>query len=190
MAAPSESRSTRAELLESLLARHGSALRRQAARNVQRPADAEDALHDACVQFLRAYDEPADLDRAFAWMRLTVKRCAWAIGYRASRRFETAETLVAGEPLPAEERHPAAIPVDDRPGPAELVERSCSLAQRWRLLTRLKPDERTALILLGFGFSYREIAERQGWTYTKVNRCLSEGRERLHRLDVDESQSE
>ena len=29
------------------------------------------------------------------------------------------------------------------------------------------------------GYSYAEICERCGWTYTKVNRCLAEGRARL-----------
>jgi DNA-directed RNA polymerase specialized sigma24 family protein len=34
---------------------------------------------------------------------------------------------------------------------------------------------------LALGYSYREIAERQGWTYTKVNRCVAEGRAALRR---------
>jgi DNA-directed RNA polymerase specialized sigma24 family protein len=29
------------------------------------------------------------------------------------------------------------------------------------------------------GLSYTEIGELRGWTYTKVNRCLSEGRAAL-----------
>ena len=32
------------------------------------------------------------------------------------------------------------------------------------------------------GYSYAEICELCGWTYTKVNRCLAEGRARLYRL--------
>ena len=43
---------------------------------------------------------------------------------------------------------------------------------------RLKPDERRALVLRGEGYSYAEICELNGWTHTKVNRCLTEGRER------------
>lgn len=43
-------------------------------------------------------------------------------------------------------------------------------------LRRLKPHERRALRLQAAGYSYREIAELSGWTYTKVNRCISEGR--------------
>jgi DNA-directed RNA polymerase specialized sigma24 family protein len=29
------------------------------------------------------------------------------------------------------------------------------------------------------GFSYKEIAARRGWTYTKTNRCITEGRAAL-----------
>jgi hypothetical protein len=41
---------------------------------------------------------------------------------------------------------------------------------------RLKPQEVQALVLRAEGLSYREICEETGWTYTKVNRALSEGR--------------
>jgi DNA-directed RNA polymerase specialized sigma24 family protein len=53
---------------------------------------------------------------------------------------------------------------------------------RARALRRLKPDERRALVLKAEGFSYAEICELNGWTYTKVNRCLAEGRARLRQL--------
>ena len=43
-------------------------------------------------------------------------------------------------------------------------------------------DVKTERAVLAFGFSYREIMARQGWTYTKVNRCLSEGRAALREL--------
>jgi DNA-directed RNA polymerase specialized sigma24 family protein len=46
----------------------------------------------------------------------------------------------------------------------------------------LKPQERLALFLQGQGYSYAEIQRLCGWTYTKVNRCLAEGRERLREL--------
>ena len=50
-----------------------------------------------------------------------------------------------------------------------------------RRFEALKPDQRTALILLGLGCSYAEIGALRGWTYTKVNRCISEGRAALRR---------
>jgi DNA-directed RNA polymerase specialized sigma24 family protein len=51
-----------------------------------------------------------------------------------------------------------------------------------RRLRRLKPDERTALGMLAAGLSYKEIGELRGWTHTKVNRCLSEGRTALRQM--------
>jgi RNA polymerase sigma factor (sigma-70 family) len=144
--------------------------------HARRPADAEDALQDACLQFLRYYDGPPD--QAILWMQVVVKRCAWAIARRASRVRE------AGFQLPADggegETHEFE-PLDERPCPAEALERDQLIAERLELLARLKRDERTALVLLALGYSYREIAERQGWTYTKVNRCVAEGRAALRR---------
>jgi DNA-directed RNA polymerase specialized sigma24 family protein len=32
------------------------------------------------------------------------------------------------------------------------------------------------------GYSYREIGEITGWTHTKINRCIAEGRARLRQL--------
>jgi len=47
----------------------------------------------------------------------------------------------------------------------------------------LKPDQRSALILilLGLGCPSREIGARREWTYTKVNRCVAEGRSALRK---------
>ncbi len=169
----------RAALLDRLLARHGAKLRRQAARNSSCSVDAEDALQDACVQFLRAYNGPADLSAALPWLLLAVKHSAWKLGARRRR----CEALVALDSTGAPDgERPALTAVDERPGPAERAERSERLAERRFALARLKPDERTALTLFALGYSYREIAARQGWTYTKVNRCLAEGRDRLRAL--------
>ena len=49
-------------------------------------------------------------------------------------------------------------------------------------MRRLKRDEARALMLKAEGLSYNEIGERLGWTYTKVNRCITEGRRRFMRL--------
>ena len=169
----------RAALLDCLLHRYGANLRRQAAKNSSCSADAEDALQDACVQFLRSYSGPAELSAALPWLLLAVKHSAWKLGARRRR----CEALVALSPTdaPVGER-PALTALDERPGPAERAERSEHLAERRSALAQLKPDERTALLLFALGFSYREIMARQGWTHTKVNRCLSEGRARLRAL--------
>src|SRR5262249_22063507 len=43
----------------------------------------------------------------------------------------------------------------------------------------LKPDEAKALMLKAHGLSYQEIGRRFGWTYTKTNRAITEGRRRF-----------
>jgi DNA-directed RNA polymerase specialized sigma24 family protein len=74
----------------------------------------------------------------------------------------------AGDPLAAVEA-PA-------PDPAARYER---VAVARHALARLKANERLAIVLQAQGYSYAEICDACGWTYTKVNRCLAEGRARL-----------
>jgi hypothetical protein len=66
--------------------------------------------------------------------------------------------------------------VEERLESAERVERSAEV------MRRLKRDEAKALMLKAEGLSYVEIGERLGWTYTKVNRCITEGRRRFMKL--------
>lgn len=171
----------RGEMLCQLLERDAFRLRSQARLHAQRPSDAEDALQDACVQFLRYYDGPSE--EALRWMYVVVKRCAWAIGRRASRTRELGYEV---SPADGEGEERELLPVDDGFGPAEIVERGEAVSERIALLDGLKPDERRALLLLALGYSYKEIAAGQGWTHTKVNRCVAEGRADLRRRVADQ----
>ena len=61
-------------------------------------------------------------------------------------------------------------------------------------MRELKPDERRALMLFyamdggqGDGGRYRRIMRATGWSYAKVNRCLTHGRATLRALLVHES---
>lgn len=175
---PSAGTARRSHILNVLLTRHRPALKRQAAKHSTRPTDAEDALQDACVQFLTHYDGPAATD-ALRWMMLVTKRCAWAKGDRPDREVlsELSCTDAPGEP-----GCPVLIAEADAEfDPAHLIERLEHDADRLAALERLKRDERTALLLLGLGLSYAEIAAKQHWTKTKVNRCLAEGRDALRK---------
>ena len=166
----------RGQMLCQLLDQDGAKLRSQARLHAQRPADAEDALQDPSVAFLRYYDGPAE--EALRWMYVVLKRCAWAIGRRSSRVREMGYELPSADGA-GEEREIVAI--EDGPGPAQAAERSQLASQRLAELDELKPDEHRALLLLGMGYSYREIGQGLGWSYTKVNRCISEGRAELRK---------
>jgi RNA polymerase sigma factor (sigma-70 family) len=163
----------RAAILESALAEGRAALRRQALRHSPGEAEAEEALQEASLDFLRAYDGPAGLD-AVRWLQIAIKHRAWEQG--RNRRSWLARTAI--EWVDGQERQLAASVAD----PGERAERAEAVEQFFAALAQLKPDERTALLLLGLGCSYREICERQGWTHTKVNRCLAEGRAALRVL--------
>jgi hypothetical protein len=63
--------------------------------------------------------------------------------------------------------------VDEQVASSERVQRSAEA------LRALKPDEAKALMMKAHGLSYEEIGERNGWTYTKVNRAITEGRKRF-----------
>jgi hypothetical protein len=67
-------------------------------------------------------------------------------------------------------------------GPAEQVERREDVARAREALRTLKPAELRALSLLAEGYSYVEICEMTGFSHTKVNRVLAEGRSRFREL--------
>ena len=176
-------REQRAQLLDRLLRSEGVRLARHVRFHSERDQDAEDALGDACVQFLRFY-EGAEGTEALRWMFLVSKRCAWAISRRRRGRESLRPIVTEGDGEEA-----AIVVAEERAGPAELAERSAETARIIALIERLRPDERTALILFGLGCSYAEIAELRGWSYTKVNRSLSEGRARIRRDPGEEGES-
>jgi RNA polymerase sigma factor (sigma-70 family) len=164
----------RARVLGRLLATRGEHLGRQVRRHSPRVEDAEDALADACVQFMRHYTGPSSLDDALRWMLLVCKRCAWEIARQRRKRDEIAPRLSL------DEVGEGVVPtVNDA---AELVERGEEVNEVTAAIDGLAPDERAALLLFGLGFSYQEIAARQGWSYAKVHRRLSDGRARVRRM--------
>jgi RNA polymerase sigma factor (sigma-70 family) len=167
----------RQRLLEELLKSKAGYLRRQAIRHSRSAEGAEEALQEAAVQFMRSF-EGESTEHGVAWMMTTVKRCAWAITRKGRRRQPLALSVTDVE----DREEISFVARDDRPGPAALAERHSEHAETVRAFERLKPDERMALLMLGLGCSYEEIQARRGWTRTKVNRCLAEGREAIRKM--------
>jgi RNA polymerase sigma factor (sigma-70 family) len=158
-------------------ARNETALRRTARRYSLCADDAEDALQRGLEILLRKApsDDPRQLIK---WTQTVVKHEALAI------RRERERTLAGPAALEAErnaEDWVALLPARTD-GPPELVERREAIARSREALQALKPHELRALTLLAEGYSYVEIGEITGYSQTKINRCLAEGRERFRKL--------
>ncbi|MEO8091573.1 MAG: sigma-70 family RNA polymerase sigma factor [bacterium] len=149
-----------------LIASARPALLRSARRYSLCPDDAEDALQRS-LEILITKGPAVELPRLAAWMQVVIRREALAL--RRQR-----ERCGAGE-------EPDRLRCES-PGPLELLFQQERAARAGRLLARLKPQERRAIALQAEGYSYAEIQAITGWTYTKVNRCLAEGRVRLRSL--------
>lgn len=161
-----------------MLQEHHRLLLHRARLHSADPADAEDALNEASLAFLRNYNGPPGED-ALNWLKAVTKYTAWSL----SRDF-------------AERRDRPRMRAKQPDGPARTFEADERLRAREALgdllrhLQRLKPDERTALVLLGFGFTYREIAELRSWSRRKTARCIFEGRRRLRTIARGEAKNE
>jgi RNA polymerase sigma factor (sigma-70 family) len=151
------------ELVLELASRHASSMLAVGRRYSLCADDAHDACQRALEILLRRADS-LDPEGAPAWLRTVVKHEALAI--RAARRRIVGPAEVDLDRTEACELAPA----HERAVDGERMGRSTEA------LSRLKPQEVRALVLKARGYSYNEICEITGWTYTKVNRCLTEGR--------------
>ena len=143
-----------------LIGSHGPAFRRTARRFSLCADDAEDAFAQA-VEILLTKAPDGDSGRLAAWMHVVTRREALAVR-RARERLLGAAAV--------------AEPPSEAPGPAEWAERRERITHSAAALAALKPQERRALALKAEGYSYAEMQALTGWTYTKVNRCMAEGR--------------
>ena len=161
-----------AELAVALYREHGGYLMAIATRNAGGSVPVgEEALQEAMISFLRAFD-PGRGAPPLAWLTLTLKRECWRRYGR--ERYDRRLDHEVGE-----DDEPGTM-LEQLPSPGESLEERLAGLHEGRLrLGRLRPDERTGLGLFAAGFSYKEIGARQGWTYTKVNRCIREGRVQL-----------
>lgn len=158
-------RPTRAEIdpaaLE-LIARHGPQILATARRYSLNADDAEDAYQRG-LEILLTKAPTTRPEELVPWLKTVVKHEAFAIRRQRER----------------------ATPVDD-PGVLDReahehdTDERAARYERLRLgaeaLKRLKPQEVRCLLLRAEGYSYKQICEITGYSYTKVNRCLTEGR--------------
>ena len=162
----------RARAAEQVLSRHSALLRRTARRVSICADDAEDALQRA-TEIMLTKAPSCDLDRLVAWMRVVTRNEALAVRRARERGIGYGGPERDGDRLDSL--------VGEHPDPAELAERGEWIAEARAALAKLKPAERLAILLQAQGYSYGEICALCGWTYTKVNRSLAEGRAKLRR---------
>jgi len=148
-----------------LVTRSSSRFKRYALRYSLCPADAEDA-YQRSLEILLQKAPTADRGELRAWLHTVIKHEALAL--RRQR-----ERALAGGDDPPEPVSDAAPALDERASGRERVRLTAEA------LAHLKPSELQCMLLKALGYSYDEIAERTGYSWTKVNRSLTEGRRRF-----------
>ena len=161
------SRPGRGEIDEAALAlvtRHGRQIMATARRYAATPEDAEDAYQRG-LEILLTKAPTAREDELIPWLKTVVKHETFAL-----RRQRDRHSPVTDDGHLSDRPTSAAITHDQ----AERLER---LSQGAEALRELKAHEIRAMVLKAEGYSYREICNLTGWSYTKVNRLLVEGRQ-------------
>src|SRR5215208_1048619 len=146
-----------------LLRRRGAEILATARRYSASADDAEVAYQRGLEILITKAPTTAE-DELVPWLKTVVKHEAFSIRRQRERAAPVTDDGELRDPP-----EPAGTPHDR----SERYER---LRQGAEALGRLKPQEVRALLLKAEGYSYREICAITGWTYTKVNRCLTEGR--------------
>jgi RNA polymerase sigma factor (sigma-70 family) len=151
------------ELVLHTVATQAESLLRTAYRNSLCEDDAHDAYQRAMEILLRRA-RTLDPASAHKWLHVVVKRESLEI--RRSRLGSVALETIDFELHSASEVST----------PEERVLNIDRSKRATEALRRLKPQELRAMWLKAVGHSYAEIAETTGYSPTKVNRCLTEGR--------------
>jgi RNA polymerase sigma factor (sigma-70 family) len=157
-----------------IVAQHESSLKRTARRYSLDAEDAEDAYQRA-LEIVLTKAPTTDLRELIRWTQTVTKHEAMAV--RESRQ-RTAGYRAAST-RPGDGTDPVALIPATADGPDERAERNEAIARSREALKALKPAELRALTLLAEGYSYAEIGELTGFSQTKINRLLAEGRNRF-----------
>ena len=146
-----------------LVARHGSQILATARRYAATAEDAEDAYQRG-LEILLTKAPTSHEEDLIPWLKTVVKHEAFSLRRQRERHSPVTDDGRLGDrPTSAAFTH-------------EQAARFEQLSQGAEALGELKPNEVRALVLRAEGYSYREIGELTGWSYTKVNRLITEGR--------------
>ena len=129
--------------------------------------DAEDA-YQRSLEILLTKAPTARRDELRPWLHTVIKHEALALRRQRERAVSVDDETAGADAVPATDREP-----DEAATSRERVHRTAEA------LGGLKPSEMQCMILKALGYSYDEIAARTGFSWTKVNRSLTEGRRRF-----------
>ncbi len=175
---PDRGEAARKRAAVEMIANHEQVLRQTARRYSLCADDAEDA-YQRTLEIILTKAPTGQVRKLIAWAQTVTKHEALAIRRERERLLGVGAPAGAGAG-PAVD-WVALIPAGGD-SPDEQAERREAVARSREALQALKPAELRALTLLGEGYSYAEIGELTGFSHTKINRCLAEGRERFRRL--------
>ena len=171
---------TRRHELAAFYATHHQRLRRTVARRAHGLDDAtiEDACQTAWTILMRRPDIPLNAG-GISWLQTVATREAWVIAGRSRAEIPSGAFLPGGaDPeLAGELPEPPA----DQPAVDDQVIARLEHQERRAALAQLPLRDRRTLWLQGAGYSYAEIGQLTGATYTAVNRRITEGRAALRR---------
>jgi RNA polymerase sigma factor (sigma-70 family) len=177
VASPESRRAAASALIET----HDAVFRRTARRYSICADDGEDAYQRA-LEILLTKAPPIEGDSLVRWMQTVTKREALAVRRQRERLLGSPRLSSADE---GDERDPLDSIASESPGPNDRLARRERVVRSGEALNALKPQEVRALTLKAQGYSYAEIGEITGWSYTKINRCMAEGRKRFLQVFAD-----
>jgi RNA polymerase sigma factor (sigma-70 family) len=177
VASPESRRNAATALIES----HDAVFRRTARRYSICADDAEDAYQRG-LEILLTKAPPIEGDALVRWMQTVTKREALAVRRQRERLLGSPRASRFGEDA---DRDPLESIASESPGPNDRAASRERVARSREALQALKPQEVRALTLKAQGYSYAEIGEITGWSYTKINRCMAEGRKRFLQVFAD-----
>ena len=172
---------SRRQAANGLIDSHDAVFRRTARRYSICADDAEDAYQRA-LEILLTKAPPIEGDSLVRWMQTVTKREALAV--RRQRERLLGSPRQSTNDVDAD-RDPLDFIASESPGPNDRLARRERVMRSGEALRALKPQEVRALTLKAQGYSYAEIGEITGWSYTKINRCMAEGRKRFLQVFAD-----
>ena len=156
-ATPESRRAAALEMIEG----HDQVFRRTARRYSLCADDAEDA-YQRSLEILLTKAPAIRGEALIRWMQTVTKREALAVRRQRERLVSGA---LRGED---EDRDPLDAIPSDAPSPTDRAASHERVVRSKEALRCLKPQEVRALILKAEGYSYAEIGEITGWSYTNA----------------------